>query len=375
MIVKENPISSQYHQVYFTFSIGTVNNIFDSVIKKRGFTKKELEKNNNLITKLVLEEIEDVIIEEELEKLERIPLSSRKYRYLTEIKRDKPLLVICQFCILSSGIQIRFPAFINLEHLDIPYINEVLQDFTDNLLIQHEEYDEVEFEKATKDSIVTYDLNYVQDSFVLSEVKDMTINLNLNEAESMLFLNCKKDDIINLDESDSVKVIAKVTKIHKKVVKKLSDELVEKIGFLETKTVDEFNERITNIFKFSTYSIALINYLTEFVLKTKDVKFDEYVIAHFLDNELAPKKKNEVDAYLKEVQRELVKEYIITIINLNYVDVAPRFLSNILEEYEFDKILFKNPIRLNSYQEYVNRRIFETRVLEYCIDNNIVKFD
>ena len=373
MIVKENPISSQYHQVYFTFSIATINNIFDEVIKKHGFSRKDQEKKNKQITKLVMEKIEDEIIENELDKIDQVPVCSRKYRYLTEISRDNPLLIICQFCVLSPDIQLRFPPLVPLELLSVPFIDEVVRDFTENILIQNEEFAEVEIDKATKDSIVTYNLSYVQGDFKLSEINYLTIDLSKEEEESILFINCQKNDIINLDESDNVKVIAKVTKIHKMVVKELTDELVKKLNFLNTKTVSEFTQKIVDIFTFSTNSVALINYLTEFVIKSNEIEFDEYVQNHFLDSDLAPKKKSEKNAYMKEVKKELVKEYILMLINLSYADEEPRFLNNILEEYEFDKILFNSPNRIDSYQEYINKRVFETRVLEYCIDNNIIK--
>lgn len=374
MLVKEKPISNQYHQVYFTFSISSMNKIFDDVIALRGFTKKDQIKKDKLITRLVMEKIEDEIIEDELEKLDKVPVSSRKYRYLTEISRENPLLVICQYCILSPDIQLGFPPFIPLELLKVPFMDDVLKEFTSSILIKNNEFEELEIDKAVKNSVVTYDLSYVQGDFKLSEVNGLSIDITNNDEESMLFLNSQKDDIIILDESDNVNVVAKVTKVHKNVVKKLTDDLVQKVNFLNTKTVEEFNQKVIDIFTFSTNSIALINYLVEFVIKANYIEFDEYVLNHFLDSEIAPKKKNEIDAYLKEVKKELIKEYIIMIINLNYVDVEPRFLTNILEEYEFDKILFNNPTRIDSYQEYINKRVYETRVLEYCIDNEIIKY-
>lgn len=373
MIVKENPVSNQYHQVYFTFSIKTMNRLFDEIVESHGFEKKDEVKQHKLITKLIMEKIEDEIIEEELQKLDKIPLSSKKYRYLTKVSRDNPLIVICQFCILPQNLQLRFPPFIPADIFVAPFIDEVVAEFTEKILIMHNEYDLVEIEKATYDSVVTYDLAYVQGDFTLSEVKDLTVDLNEDDEESNLFINCKKDDIIILDESDSVNVIAKVTKIHKMQVRELSDEIVKRLNFLNTHTVSEFNKKIADIFTFSTKSIAILNYLVDFVMATGDIEFDEYVMAHFLDADFAPKKKKELESYTKEIKRELVQEYLLTIVNLKYLDEEPRFFQNIIEEYEFDKILFNNPTRIDSYQEYISRRIFETRILEYCIDSKILK--
>ena len=192
MIIKENPISSQYHQIYFTFSIGTVNKIFDDIIEEYGFTSKDQEKKSKLITKMVMEKIEEELIEAELERIDRVPISSRKYRYLTEVRRDRPLLVICQFCVLSPDIPIRFPKHVPTEVFQIPYKDSILEDFANTILMKNNEFTEVEVDRATPDCIVTYDLAYVQGDFKLSEVSNLTIDLNKQEEESILFINCQK---------------------------------------------------------------------------------------------------------------------------------------------------------------------------------------
>ena len=47
MLVKENPVSSQYHQVYFTFSIKTMNRLFDDVVASQGFTRSDERRKQN----------------------------------------------------------------------------------------------------------------------------------------------------------------------------------------------------------------------------------------------------------------------------------------------------------------------------------------
>lgn len=374
MLVKENPISKQYHQVYFTFSIMEIDNIFQDIIDLHCFTGKDIKRKIDLITKLVMDKIEEEIIEDELEKLEVVPVLSKKFRYLTEVKRGKPLLVICQFCIISPDIKLAFPPFVPMELLTVPFKDEVLDDFTNKILEKYGEYSYQEQQLADEFSIVTYDLSYVQDNYKLSEIKDVEIDLSSDEEEVELFINAKPGDIITIDNSDKVTVLATVTKIMKKVNNQLTDEIVSKMNFLGTKTVKEFNKKIMDIFSFSTNSLMLIDYLVAFVLKASNFQVDNYVINHFLDHEFAPKKKKEQDSYIQEVIRELVKEYILIVIDYNYEGMEPRFLNWIIEEYEFEKILFDSPARIDSYQEYVNRRIFETRVLEYCIDNNLINY-
>lgn len=373
MIIKEIPVSKQYNQVYFTFSINTINDIYLEIMEKHNYSEDDYFLSSEEIAKLVLDFIEEEVIEEEISKLDKIPLSSRKYRYLSKLERDNPLLVICQYCVLSLDTELKFPPLIPVELLSIPY-DEVLRDFINNMLIRNKEFREVIVDKADQESIVTYNLKYTQNDFLLSEVANLKIDLSEEAEESILFLNCRKGDIIKLDESDKVKVSASVKKIHKLVVKELSDELVESFKFFKTKTVEELNNKVKDIFTFSTISIALITYLVDYVMKTGDLEFDEYVMAHFLDDLIAPTKEEEQDLYISEVKKQLVREYIITIINLNYLNDDPRFINNIIEEYEFEKILFNNSTTIDSYQEYLTKRIYETRVLEYCIEHNIIKY-
>lgn len=373
MKIKQDYVSDQFHQVYFTFSAQEMKEIYDEVMKVHGLSDKEAKKKKKYVEELMMEKIEDDIIEREIMNLDVIPIYGRKFRYLTRISRYNPLLVICQYCILPSDLKIEFPTKIPKKVFEISHVPETVRGIIRQILIENGEYEYRPGEIAKRGSIIKYDIAYKRDDYVISEVENQEINLNDTEQpECALFINAKVGDEIILDEENSVKVIAKVKEIKNLVVNKLTDEIVAKLNFLNTKTITDFNNKITDIITFSGTIIVLLNFLAEYVLESGNIEFDNYVMDFFLDTEYAPKGKKERDKFLAEIKKDLAKEYIIWIINLSNSHIDPIYMDKIYEEYELDKMLFNNPMRIDGYQEFINRHAFEARVLQYCIDNKII---
>ena len=80
----------------------------------------ERSKETKYLLELVMEKIEDGIIDEEISRLDVVPVYGRKFRYLTRISRNNPLLVICQFCILPPDLQLKFPTKIRKKSSKFP---------------------------------------------------------------------------------------------------------------------------------------------------------------------------------------------------------------------------------------------------------------
>lgn len=373
MKIKQDYVSDQFHQVYFTFSAREMDEIIQDVLAAHGLSEREAKRKKKYISELVMEKIEEEIIEREIMNLDVIPIYGRKFRYLTRIHPGNPLLVICQFCILPSDLKIDFPPKIPKKILEMSHIPETVRTIVRQILIENGEYAYKNGEVAKKGSIVICDIVYKRDDYVISEIENQEINLNnVDQPECALFLNSKVGDEIVLDDETSVTVVAKVKEIKNLAVNRLTDAIVKKLNFLNTKTVLEFNKKISDIITFSGTIVVLLNYLAEYALESGSIEFDEYVLDFFMGNEFAPNGKKERDRYLEEVKRDLAKEYIIWLINLNNSNIDPAYMDRIYEEYELDKMLFNNPMRIDGYQEFINRHAFEARVLQYCIDNKII---
>src|SRR5690554_6926563 len=279
MKVKQDFVSSQYHQIYFIFSEKEINEIFDEVAKKNNLIGKLSQKSKKLLTELVEEKIENEIVEEELLKLDVIPISFRKHRYLTPLRRDKDLLLIVQFCILPHDLKLKFPSKIPAAFLHIPYENQVVKDFTRQIMLANKQYDFRDVKVAGKKSYVKYDLYYTKDDFVINEIKDQVNSVDdYDNPDEYSFVNCKVGDTIILDEDDGIIVKAKVKEIKNKVIRRLSNKIVADLNFLGCKTVTEFRQKIKDIFSFSTTVVLLINYLADFVIQTGSVEFGAPII-------------------------------------------------------------------------------------------------
>ncbi|MDD4387903.1 MAG: hypothetical protein PHV87_01655 [Bacilli bacterium] len=366
MKVTHDYISSQYHQVYFVFSEKEINEIFDEVAEENNLVGRLSQKSKKKLLELTKEKIENEVVEEELIKSDIIPISFRKYRYLTPLVRNHNLLLIVQFCVLPTDLQLNFPSKIPNGIFNIPYESQMIKDFTQQILLVNNQYDYRDVKVANNKSYVKYDLFYTKDDFVINEIKDQVNSVeDYENPDEYSFVNCKVGDTVILDEDDGIVVKAKVKEIKNKVLRRLSNEIVENLNFLGCKTVTEFRQKIKDIFSFSTTVVLLLNYLADFILHNGDFEFDQTVIDHFAHEDLSEYEK----------KRELLKEYIIWIINYNYSDDNILYMDKIIEEYEFDKILFDNPHRVDRYQEFINRRIYEVRVLEYCLEQKILDIE
>jgi hypothetical protein len=364
MKVTQDYVSNQYHQVYFVFSEEEISKIFDEVAEAKGLVGEKGQKAKRDLLAAVKEKIENEIVEEELVKLDVVPISFRKYRYLTPLARNRGLLLIAQFCILPTDVQLKFPSKIPSGIFKVPYENQMVRDFTKQILLMNNMYDYQEAEVANKNSFVKYDLYYTKDDYVINEIKDRTNSLDeTGESDDMSFVNCRVGDEVVLDENDGIVVKAKVREIKNRVLRRLTNDVVESLNFLGCKTVSEFRQKIKDIFSFSTTVVMLLNYLADFVIHNGGIEIDQVVLDHFAQKDLTE----------YEIKRELVKEYIIWIINYNYPDDNNvLYMNKIIEEYEFDKILFNTPHRVDDYQDFIRRRVYEVRVLEYCLEQRIL---
>jgi len=366
MKVKQDYISSQYHQLYIVFSEEEVDLIFNEVAEINDLMGRLSKVKREKLLDLVKEKIENEIVDEEIAKIDVVPIGFRKYRYLTIPKQGNRLLIIVQFCILPTDLQLKFPVKIPNGIFQVPYERQVIKDFTQQILLLNNQYDYQDVEEADSSSVVIYDLYYTKDDYIINVIKDQAnFSEEYENIDEDSFINCRIGDEVVLDDENGLIVKAKVKEIKNKVMRRLSNEVVKDINFLGCKTVSEFRNKIRDVFTFSSTNIILLNYLADFIIKADYIKFDETVFTHFEGEDLTE----------HEIKRELVKEYIIWIINFNYNDDGVSYMEKIIEEYEFDKILFGGPHRVDHYQDFINRRIYEVRVLEYCIDQKMLDIE
>ncbi len=374
MKIKQDYIGSQYHQVYFTFSKTDIQEIYQTVIDGYGLANANTKKEKKAIDDLVMRHIETRIIDVELTKLDVIPVHWKRYRYLNDLSMTDALVIICQFCILPAGLQIKLPSQVPNELLKLPIEEATLKAFYEQLFHDFALYQVVPSEEVDLDCLVTYDLMYVKDDFIINKIVDREIeNVSTTKKSFSLFLKKTIGDEVVLDEDEGVVVRGKITKITKKVYPPLTDEIVSTFHFLGMKTVEQLHVKLHEILSFSTSVAVLLDFLAEYIYINGDVVIEDAVINHFWADKELPKAKKLRSAYIKDTSKEIIKEYLIWVINSNFSSSDFALQEKVREELEFDKVLFRDFKRLDDYQEYLNRHLMEAKVLQYCIDQNILE--
>ncbi|MGD9605498.1 MAG: hypothetical protein AB7V00_05030 [Bacilli bacterium] len=374
MKIKQDYVSPGYHQIYFSFSSLEIQNIYEEVISSYQLGNVKNKKTLKQIDELVMKHIENKVIDEEIEKLDVFPVSWKKYRYLNEVSVNQGLVVICQFCVLPPGTEIQLPSKIPSDILKVSLDRDIFDDFTNQLMIKNNLYEEQKQQVITDGCLITYDISYEKDDFTINHIENRQLSYTTtNQKQFKLFLDKHIGDEVILDIDDEVVVKAKITEITKKVFPELTDDIVTNCHFLNTKTVEELTQKVTDIYQFSTIVILLIDFLAEFVMQNGDLVFDETIINHYWDYQEIPKGIKAQANFKRELTKSIIKEYIIAVINLNYPNDDVLLKEKIHEEYEFDKILFMGFNSIEKYQIYMHRHLMETKVLQYCLDQGIVE--
>ncbi|MGD9886975.1 MAG: hypothetical protein AB7T03_03310 [Bacilli bacterium] len=374
MKIKQDYVSSSYHQVYFTFTSLEIQNIYQLMMDRHSLNEGKSKKTQRQLDELVMKHIETNIIDEEINKLDVIPISWKKYRYLNDLMINQSLVIICQFCILPEGVEIHFPSKIPSDILKVTLDHELFLDFIKQLLLNNHLYQEEHQDVVTNDCVITYDLSYEKDDFMINHIANRSLNFSYeNQKQFLSFLDKRIGDVIILDNEEDVVVKAKITEITKKVFPKLTDELVQKCQFLNTTTVLELTNKVTEIYQFSTIIMLLIDFLAEFIMQNDDLTFDENVLNHYWGQKEMPKSLQKQKSFKRELTKGIIREYLIAVINLNIPDDNSLYKAKIQEEYEFDRVLFEGFNNINDYQAYMDRHLMETKVLQYCLDQGIIE--
>ena len=373
MKIKHDIISPAYHQVYFTFSPAEMQNAYRLVRDMYSLEKPKSKKAQKQLDEMVVEHLEG-LMDEEIANLDVIAVSWKQFRYLCETSPDQGLVVICQFCVLPPGTEIHFPPKIPTELLHVELDQMIFEDFVKQLLTaNHFDYDEPQ-KKVTDRSLVSYDLRYMQDDFLINHLENRSISFTtVNQKQFRLFLNKAIGEEVVLDNDDGVLVKAKITGITEKRYPPLSDKLVAQCRFLNTKTVAELTDKVTEIYRYSTIVMVVVDYLVEFIWQTQVFVPDEFVINHFYDSSKIPTNPKEREVFLQGLNKYVIKEYLLSLMDLNYRVDVQKLIKKIQEEYEFDKTLFFGSKSFEDYPEYLERHLLEAKVFQYCLDKGIVE--
>lgn len=367
MRTKLEPVNEQFYQLYFSFSITEVEKMFEEVFDKYTY----LPDSDEAIEE-IKEKIDNEILEDEIEDLDLVVVGPRITKFMTTVKKGKPLMGITQMCVLPDDINISLPTFIPEELFKFDIDDETVENLIKEILIGNNLYSMEEVNIVDEDSVITYDLCYTNDDLLINKIENQEFDMQSDdELNPKLFINKKVGNEVVIDKSE-ITTIAKITKIEKKVPYSLTDEVISKLKFGSVKTKSGFVKKIKSILEFQKDIQISVFYITEAILSSGQFKFSDVVINYFL--KAVNKVENKITESLKNnIRRMLIMEYLIKIVELKTDD---DFLSESTEKKldDLSKLIFLADGRK---PQTFTRTLFEdqvrqVRLLEYCKEAGLI---
>lgn len=368
MHIKQDYVSDQFHQMYFEISREEMDDIFAEVYDENADLVNSREE---FIIEAVKEKIELEIIDDEIEDLDVYIIGPKMIKYLTKVERGKSLMGIAQFCILPDNIDLELPTYIPSKFLDTTIETEDLEKTIEQILLKRGYFKVVPSDEVTNETVVTYDLLYKKDDFLINTIKDQTFDMTSEnfDIDREKFIHKQVNDIVPIDE-DEIKVEAKITKIETKLAMPLTDEIVEKLPFLRVATVEGFKKKIKDTLEFGKLLDIIVYYITEFIIQNKQLVFDHYVTdfyQRFARNlDIADDKVE----YTSGIQRMLIIEYLSSIIDMKKENDQIKYIDKVEDEQRLAHLLEGEETYFA--ESFFNRRVQELSILNYCLEEKII---
>jgi hypothetical protein len=368
MRIKQDYVSDQFHQIYFEISSVEMDNIFADVYEENADLVNSREE---LLIEAVKEKIEFEIVADEIESLDVYIIGPKMVKYLTKIEKGRSLLGIAQFCILPDNVDLELPTYVPTKFLKITVTNEDVTKTINQILLKQGYFQTISDNEVTRDAVVTYNLLYKKEDFLINTIKDQTFDMTSEnfDIDGEKFVGKHVGDIIDLDE-DEIKVEAKITKIEIKEVMPITEEIVKKLHFSRVASIEGFHKKVKDTLEFGKLLDVIVYYLTEFIIQNKQLTFDNYVtdfyqrFAHNLD--LTSDKVE----YTLGVQRMLIIEYLSSIIDMKNDNDRVKHINKVEDEQILAHLLDGDEIYFE--ESFFDRRVQELKILNYCLEEKII---
>lgn len=299
----------------------------------------------------------DVIMH--IESLDIIQIFSQENNIIGNLNDNNPLTIIYSFCYISKNYNIIYPKNKGNAYL---FTSKDIDMIQTEMLIANKYYNKQKVLYSTEFS----DLQF---SYMCED--DMKFNLYMDISEIEGKFQIDRSELIGLERNkylvknkDNQNCIINIKEIYDKNVYDITDDIVKKINYLNTKTVKEFRKKIEEVYSFiyninSNVTSILLN-----IARINDFNIDDYVIEHF-------KKSLEIEeidekAY-EEMKLNFVSGYIFGICDIS----IEKYFFYLEEEY---KLLYrvKKPEDDLTFEEYFNMKAPYYALYEFFRQRNLV---
>jgi len=247
--------------------------------------------------------LKDVI--EHIEKLNIIQVLSQDTSIIGSLIDHNPITVIYSFCYISKNHNIKFPLKKGNPYL---FTNKDIDMIQTEILIANKFY---------KKHKVIYSTEFSDLQFSYMCEDDMKFNLYMDISEIESRFHIDRNELIGLERNkyllknkENKNCIINIKEIYDKEVYDITDEIVKKINYLNTKTVKELRQKINDIFSFIYNINSNVTSTLQNLADINDFEIDSYVQEHY--------KKISGNEYNDDMYEDIKMNYITSYIFANF---------------------------------------------------------
>lgn len=302
-------LGNRVYFIRFCLSKDDVNKLIREYETKTNYSFGENEGTEWAIT----DSFEHGLFVEELKKHNIKGIGPLKFRYMSDLAYDKPLIGVCRFVKYDEAFDVDYPVRVNPNiNLAIDKSNTELDDLFEYVLLSRGLYYEEASRVVNRNAKVDYELRYVSGDQVIEVIKNQHFDmLEDDDIDSSILIGAKIGDFVVL-EDDNVTigaVIQNVTNRYPFNEEDYDEDIVNPI--LEKLRVNSFNQLKEAFYKEyykkearDLYFDDIINQMANSIsydVSSEEIKFfDEYKTKPFESDYNNAKSDKEKKAIIKK---------------------------------------------------------------------------
>ena len=386
----DKKISDSYYQVYIIFDLKEKKSILNSIKEELVYLKKEelkdqiklynsINKNGNSSysfekikelkqqmdnmtiknTTFANEEMQGYVddylqkdLVNHIEKLNIIPTLAYESTIIGNMNDNNPLTMVYSFSYIPKSFEMKFPKMKGNSYL---FTSKDIDMIQTELLISNKMFNKRRVLYSTEFSDLTF-------SYMCEDDMKFNLCMDISEIESKFQID--RNELIGLNRNKYLiknrlgkKCLINIEEIYDKDVYDITDEIVKKINYLNTKTIKELRKKIDEVFSFIYNVNSNVVSIIQSIARINDFNIDDYVIDHY-------KKIIEADDLDDKLYEEMKLSFVTGYIFGNFEINIEKYFFYIEQEY---KLLYqiKKPEDEMSFEEYFSMKAPYYGLYEY----------
>ncbi len=297
-----------------------------------------------------------------LDQLKIIQVFENDLSLIGSLLDNNSLTIVYSFCYIPYDYQIVYPKNKGNAYF---FTNKDIDMIQTEMMIANKMYTKVKVNKVSEFSDILF--SYMHED-------DMLFNLYMDISEVESKFNIDRSQLLELDRNkylvyniNNEKCIINIKEIYDKKVFDINDDLVKKINFNNTKTVEELRKTIKDIFSFIYNLKSNVFSILQNMINLNNFPINEYTLKHYLMQSGEEYNKEFEDKYIDDMKASYITSYIFTKYDIN--------IDKYIDYLEYEYYLFCDIKQNNDRQaleDYFNMRAPYYALYEFFRQKNLV---